>query len=100
MTLRRDPSCLKDLVWRVELPGVDLEALAGRLMDAGWVERSRIPALRDLHDPDGHAVLFVPRTGRIQIRLHYLVRPEDRAAAAKLVYAWLGRQAQALSTLT
>lgn len=88
--LQRDPSCARDLLWRLELPPpLDATHLATRLLGAGWTERSRFPALHDLEGPEGHRVVIVPRTGRVQLRVSYLVPPEQRATAAAALAARL-----------
>lgn len=67
----------------MDLPDSDLIALAHQLVQQGWRDRSLVPEVRDLEGQDGHAVVMVPRTGRIQIRVHYLTPHEERSAAAE-----------------
>lgn len=86
MSLTRDPSCMRDMLWRIQLEGADLREIAGKLEADGWVDRSRLPLLVDLHGPEGHALVMVPRTGRVQLRLHYLTPAEVRPGAAEGVY--------------
>ena len=38
-----------------------------------------------LEGPAGHTLVIVPRTNRIQIRVHYLTPKADRVAAAALL---------------
>ena len=38
------------------------------------------------HSPTGHRLIYVPRTGRIQIRLDPLTSHEDRVRAAEQLY--------------
>lgn len=83
--LSRDFGCRKNLLWRVDLEGVDVVQLAETLSAEGWRERSSVPQVRDMESPAGHGVVLVPRTGRIQIRIHYLTPHEDREQAARAV---------------
>lgn len=86
--LHRDHGCRRDLLWRMELPvSVDVGALADRLVGEGWRDRSPAPQVRTLEGPDGHGLVLIPRTGRIQIRVHYLVAHGERFAAAEAVRA-------------
>lgn len=62
-------------------PGVVL-ALLDALAGAGYTEDLRSPLVRELVHPEGHSVVIVPRTGRVQIRVHYLTPLEARQAAA------------------
>lgn len=85
--LSRDPGCLRDLLWRIELPRPqDAGPLADRLEALGWQENSRVPQVRDLEGPAGHRLVIVPRTGRIQIRVHYLTALVDRAREASRLH--------------
>ena len=45
-----------------------------------------MPQVRDLEGPEGHRLVIVPRTGRIQIRIHYLTALIDRSRAAAQVH--------------
>ena len=87
--LTRDHSCLRDLLWRIELrepsPSRVL-ALAEHLSKVGWIERSAVPQLRDLEGPDGHRLVIVVRTGRIQLRVHYLTAHAERQSAAQRLH--------------
>lgn len=86
--LVRDPGCLRDLLWRIRLPeGADAGALADRLQAQGWRERSAIRQVRDLEGPEGHRLVIVPRTARVQIRVHYLTRLDERGRMAQRVHA-------------
>lgn len=46
------------------------------------------------HRVTGHRVIYLPRTGRIQIRLDPLTGHEDRVQAAKQLYELLHRASQ------
>lgn len=81
--LTRDQGCRRDLLWRLELRGADLGELAKELLRIGWRDRSLAPEVRDLESPEGHAVVLVPRTGRVQLRVFYLTPHSDRNEAAR-----------------
>jgi len=81
--LRLGHSCHRDLVWECArlAPGVAL-ALPELLGELGYSEQGRSPLVRELVHPREHGVVIVPRTGRVQIRVHYLTPLEARAQAA------------------
>lgn len=81
--LRLGHSCHRMLVWECARisPGLAL-ALPDALAAVGYSEDRRTPLVRDLVHPSGHSVVIVPRTGRVQIRVHYLTPLEAREAAA------------------
>lgn len=76
-------SCHRMLVWECAriAPSV-AQALPEALARVGYTEDSRSPLVRDLVHPAGHSVVIVPRTGRVQIRVHYLTPLEAREHAA------------------
>ena len=85
ISLRPEPSCLEQLLWRLELPEAwGARALADALTRCGWQvhERDGLP-LSALTHPQGHRLLIVPTTGRVQLRLLYLVSPGERPARAR-----------------
>ena len=83
--LSRDPSCMKDLAWRTDLAPEWIEPLVERLLEGDFRLASRGPIVV-LDTTDGHRVVLVPRTGRVQIRIGYVVPSEERATAAAAVY--------------
>lgn len=88
MELSRDPGCLRDLLWRSDLdrePQAVIEALAG----AGFEVAFRGAGLVRLRAADESEIVVVLRTGRVQLRLSYLVPPEARAEAARGLFAAL-----------
>jgi len=88
MQIQRDPSCVQFLLWRCvpEHPRDPEEScsLVGRcLLHAGFVDQTRETWLLVYEDPHSHhQVVLVPRTGRIQIRVHYLVSIAQRPLVA------------------
>lgn len=87
--------CKRLLTWDCEFAdrrnaGVVLE----RLATFGYVDVSRFEKVRELLHPDGHAVVVVPATGRVQIRISYLTPFDAREAAARDVGAHLTQAVQ------
>jgi hypothetical protein len=84
VTIRPANSCLRRLAWDCELSQrpAALELYAA-LRSAGYVDDSRADWLYELRHGSGHSVLIVPRTGRVQLRLHYLTPAPERATAAR-----------------
>ena len=93
--LTRDVGCRKDMMWATRLnPAVPVaELLAGLEREGFGKGAGAIPGRLAVFDQSdtGHRVIFVPRTGRIQIRLDALTRHEERVEAARVVYDILYR---------
>jgi len=88
MDIVRESSCVRDLLWRCDLPAaVDIESFLGEMRSAGYLVDSLSPDLRYLKDPTGNVVVVLPRTGRVQIRVCYAVPREQRPATAREVAA-------------
>ena len=88
LELRRERSCISDLLWRCELPEeVNLEEVRRELHRCGCVQRgasSPLP-LWVFFTAQGHRILLVPATRRLQLRLNYeLPKPERSNAAREL----------------
>lgn len=78
-----EEGCVRLRTWRLEVPRtVSPAALATALGKLGWGDESRFAALRELRHPDGHHVLLVSGTGRVQIRLDLGVPEPLRATTA------------------
>ncbi len=99
VTLARELACARSRLFG--LRGVTIEQ--GRILLGAleacprWRERPGIGELRIFRSAAGHEVLLVPSTGRVQIRVAYVVPPIERfdAAAGVLVeLARLGRAAR------
>lgn len=89
--LRLGHSCHRMLVWEcVRMPSDVALALPEALALVGYAEDRRSPLVRELVHPEGHSVVIVPRTGRVQIRVHYLTPLEAREVAACNVARELG----------
>ncbi len=83
-SVTRDPGCSRNLLWRVQLaPGVDPE-LARRTLDgAGYTFERHLGGVMFFSGADQTEIVLVPRTGRVQIRLGYLLSYEERAPRAR-----------------
>jgi hypothetical protein len=89
--LRLGHSCHRMLVWECEPIARDsVLELPAFLTELGYSEQGRSPLVRELFHPCEHSVVIVPRTGRVQIRVHYLTPLEAREAQAKAVATDLG----------
>ncbi len=88
MTLVLESACFHGLAWRADLPlGAARDAV---LAQSGGGEPDRtLPGLLRIIRPDGHQVLLVERTGRVQIRVAYTTPRHARRAEAERVYAEL-----------
>ena len=88
--LERESSCFAYLNWRCDLARAEDGALleAG-LLARGWERRGCHPALRVLRRQDGSECAWLPSTGRVQVRVFYLVPKEERQARARELYSEL-----------
>lgn len=89
LRLSQDIGCTRALLWRLEFepPLPSTATLDAALASAGF-ELTRAPAgLRIYDHEDEDRVVFVPRTGRLQLRLSYLrprrERVDDAISIAK-----------------
>lgn len=83
MKLELGHSCYRNLNW--ECVGGTREqavALAAALPALGYVDESYDAFVRIFSSEDDHTIVLIPRTGRIQIRIHYLTPTDTRADAA------------------
>jgi hypothetical protein len=61
------------------------------LSEKGFAPAPSPGVLRLLRTKEGHEILFVPRTGRVQIRVHYLTPEEGRRLVAERIFVLLVR---------
>lgn len=86
ISLWPDPSCRYNLTWSVQLSEVSPTKLIEAIKsDHSWTERTTIAVLTTIEHDDGHELLFVPATGRIQLRLSYLVSRGEREECARVI---------------
>ena len=83
--LAPDVGCFAELHWRCDLE-VPAPALRPALASCGWTSRTRHPLLEVFHHPDGSEISWVPATGRLRLRVHYLLPVEERAGRAQQRY--------------
>ncbi len=92
--LERDVTCRQDLNWRLYLQADSLaiEDLATALQQKSY--RGHItpfyPQVYELHRAEGHVVVLVPKTARIQIRVHYLTPKAERKHVALVLAEEIG----------
>jgi len=95
-----DIGCRQQMLWRTELnPTYGADEFRAALIKAGLHDET-LASCRTLiwtfaHPDSEYQLVFVPRTGRIQIRLGAITQHADRVPAAKRVYDWI---CQALET--
>ena len=73
MLIRRESSCFSNLRWRVDIAKpIAYECFIKQLQKIGYAEKSHplFPKIIEMTHNSGHAVLFVPATNRIQIKLN------------------------------
>lgn len=84
--LKPDPSCFRGLRWRMDLPldGESLLELGKAMRTLGYkaVMEILFPALISLEDGAGHQIVFVAKSGRVQIRVHYETKEAQRKQQA------------------
>lgn len=85
ITLHPERACIQHLLWQLTLDEeLNVEALTERLDQA--LKRLQGPPtlpLRLWRDEQESQLLLVLATGRLQLRLHYLIEPEHRPQAAQ-----------------
>lgn len=91
LTLARDHTCIRGMNWRCDVDPAAVEPLLAALGAAGFAARPSPPALPCLRGPEGHQVMLVRRTGRVQIRVDYAVPEARRRLAAEGVFALIAR---------
>ena len=92
VSLAAEAGCISLLKWRCDLPeSLDVAAVALRLRERGFRARTFEDWLIVLEGPEGSEILLVPGTGRVQIRVGYMVPKPERPDRAGLVLAELER---------
>ncbi len=86
--LRRDSTCRRNLLWRCDLRyPVAIEALESAMAKQQYHPvKSPSVLVQWRHQTDDHVVLYVPATGRVQLRLGGFTPHEVRVAAATEVF--------------
>ena len=83
LCFRPQPNCTNRLLWEAQLSPTLILKWCTALLAIGFVDESPIDALKILRTPEGHALVIVPRTGRIQLRISYLTPPDLRPKTAQ-----------------
>lgn len=86
--LIRDFCCRANMLWGTKLDStVEEPSFLAALGDHGFSQAPGvIPGLHVLDHQSGHRLVYVTRTGRLQLRLDPLTRHEERVAAAHELY--------------
>ncbi len=86
-TIAPDFSCFQGLKWRLELdlPGIQFPKLANALGKLGFQSCYPVlfPSVLGYRDDSGHELVMVPRSGRVQLRVHYTVPRKLRKRVAE-----------------
>lgn len=88
-----DVGCRRQMLWRTSLDssfGAPLFCRAvveAGLRDVGPARPTLVATFEEVHT--GHRLVFVPRTGRIQLRLGALTPHAQRRDAAHRFYGWI-----------
>lgn len=76
-------NCMEGLHWRWTIPAaIPLDALRHGLRQRGLQDNSQFDWVWELEDPREHKVVIVPKTRRLQIRVHYTTPREKRQTVA------------------
>ena len=83
--------CCDSLSWRCDLatPERDVDPVEAHLVESGYRSKCRDPRLRVLRHRDGHEVVLVTATGRVQFRVDIATPKSDREATADRLYRQL-----------
>jgi len=88
--LQKERGCSRDLLWRCDIAEQTVEEALSLLREHTRPHNLGPSLGVDLFEVEGeHTLVLVPRTGRIQIRLHGLTPHSARAAAAERIADWL-----------
>lgn len=92
MRLELSHCCYRELSWECELTRrSDAAELASALAELGYVATPNGDWLLELIHPAGQRFVVVPRTGRVQLRLHYDTPAAERRELALSIAAEVER---------
>ena len=92
-SLERDHSCIRSLAYRMDLEEPsECPAFVALALGMGFVEETPIPGLAKLVGVEGHEILLVRATGRVQLRVSYLVSQDRRRYVAEELYCRIARR--------
>lgn len=95
---RLEPGCVQGLKWgaQLTLDPAETAAWVAQLCRRGYrVSSQRVPGLISMSHPEGHQLLFVPASGRLQIRLDLATDRDARRQCADRVWEELQQALQA-----
>jgi hypothetical protein len=74
---------MEKLQWRTELPPeIPLEVITKGLCERGFSDQSNFEWVWEFQNEAEHRVIIVPKTRRVQLRVHYLTPHDKRQTAA------------------
>lgn len=97
-SLTRDHTCVRGMNWRCDIPPSAINSLLVALPNRGYLQHPSPDAIPTLRSPEGHHILFVRTTGRVQIRVNYTVPEPLRRFAAETIFTTLVRTLQQITT--
>ncbi|MBU52189.1 MAG: hypothetical protein CL920_26140 [Deltaproteobacteria bacterium] len=78
-----EAGCTNALLWRYTPPDdASFDDIGAKLIKAGFSDITEQLWLRLFLHPDEHRIVYIPKTNRIQLRIHYLTPPEQRPQMA------------------
>ncbi|MEZ4363537.1 MAG: hypothetical protein R3B48_25400 [Kofleriaceae bacterium] len=90
LSLTREVTCLRSLAWRCDLPpALHWDGLVEQLLQAGLSPVATVAGLVRLSAVSGDEIVLVPRSGRVQLRVHYTVPEHERRFAAERLFQLL-----------
>lgn len=90
--LCQDSGCVYGLLWRVAADRhPEFDAVREGLGDHGWRSHFALGDLRVFVNGEGHQLLLLERTRRIQVRLSYLTPRDRRPEVARAIFESLPR---------
>ncbi len=96
VTVDAVPGCHRRLTWELRLRQAvqSWSDFRAALIAQGGLDQTRLASVWELElPPEGHRLIVVPATGRVQLRLHYLTLAEARSgtalAVASAIAAWV-----------
>ena len=85
----REHACFRDLAWSCGFATLESEVLVERLTAGPWSDVSRAPRVIELRHHAGHRMVILPASGRVQLRVCYMIAQADRCACAAQLAAEL-----------
>ena len=78
--------CREGLSWELAFgPAPSPATLVSVLKNDAWRDASRLPTIVELEHPEGHELIVIPKTGRVQLRVCYITPRLNRQATATRV---------------